>query len=190
MSITINEFLSQVEVVSREFADSIRTEALDIATNEALFSAAQRIFTENKDSNGNALGELSKTPIYVSKDKFVRKSAFKAQGINGLPKRGAKKPKTMYLAGGYDEFKKIQGRVYKLELTGKLKASYNRSEVINNKTNIGFISEDEGLKADGLDKIFDGKGNASIFILSSDDLEKFNESVKVTIQKKFDEIFR
>lgn len=91
----------------------------------------QRIFGEGLNSEGEKIGEYSKKSGYYSKDLFIRKSAFKP-GVKAylsisteikINKKTGKvtagkevrhvnkdKMKTMYLQGGYSEFRDIQGR--------------------------------------------------------------------------------
>ena len=70
------------------------------------FEAAwkERIFDKGLKSDGSKIGNYSTTPAYFNKNTFIRKSAFKPRGKNGG------ETKTMFLPGGYSEFRDIQGR--------------------------------------------------------------------------------
>jgi hypothetical protein len=99
----------------------------------------ERIFGSGRDSDDNKIGDYSHEPAYYSKEQFVRKGAFKAQGkykeklvdekkykvVKKKLKNGTvqerivseKKYKavknvttTMFLKDGYAEFREIQGR--------------------------------------------------------------------------------
>ena len=99
------------------------------------------------------MGGYSTKPSYYSKEEFVRKSAFKPQG---KPTKDGKvrKGKTMFLAGGYSEFRDIQGRKTdhkNLKLTGSLEAGIN---VVKNENAAlyGTTSPLESAKFEGLEE--------------------------------------
>lgn len=128
----------------QEIADRLDAQAVDVAVvqsmTELLGDFKQRVFVDGLDSEGNKLGTYSEKPNYYTKDQFVRKSAFKAQGkdsdensktgvirtttavynINTQKKKSIAVKKTsgggmtertsMYLPQGYKEFRQIQGR--------------------------------------------------------------------------------
>lgn len=106
------------------------------AINEGMFELEadlkDRIFLDGKDSEGSAIGNYSTKPIYVSVSgtSQVRSSSLKPRGKNsqkgqrnqGTFKNG-KERKSMYLPGGYSEYRKVVGRQNKtvdLNLTGSL----------------------------------------------------------------------
>lgn len=75
---------------------------------EAMYK--RRIFDNGLKSDGSQIGEYSNKPIYVGKDEFVRKAAFKPHGKPDANGKKRTKNKTMFIAGGYSEFRSIQGR--------------------------------------------------------------------------------
>ena len=70
-----------------------------------------RIFGRGEMSDGSKIGDYSTKPSYFTKDSFIRANAFKPQGKKnkGNFKNGEQR-KSMYLPGGYSEFRDIQGR--------------------------------------------------------------------------------
>lgn len=101
---------------------------------------------------GNTEEKYSTTPIYVNKEKFVRSSAFKGAGKKG------NQTKTMYIQGGYAEFRSIQGRktdaVYS-KLTGSLERAF-RVYKIGNSVLFGNADELESKKFKGLSQKYGG----------------------------------
>ena len=65
----------------------------------------ERIFDRGEKTDGSKIGNYSTEPAYFGKNTFIRKASFKPIGKNG-----GKTEKTMFLAGGYSEFRSIQGR--------------------------------------------------------------------------------
>jgi len=110
-----------------------------------------RIFDNGKDSTGQSIGEYSKEPGYYSKESFVRKGAFK--GVGKPNKEGARrtKNKTMYIAGGYSEFRAIQGRQnnhVNLKLSGSMERAFKTMKV-GNAAMFGNTDSDESKKIEG-----------------------------------------
>lgn len=75
---------------------------------EAMYK--RRIFDNGLKSDGSQIGEYSNESGYYSKDKFIRKAAFKPHGKPNADGAKRTKNKTMFIAGGYSEFRSIQGR--------------------------------------------------------------------------------
>jgi hypothetical protein len=103
---------------------------------EMLREIKRRVTKSGTGTDGNAIGNYSTKPIYVEKEMFIKKGAFKAQGKNGnigdrliptartktnsttknpvryteytIAKPNYKPRKTMYLPNGYKELREIQ----------------------------------------------------------------------------------
>ena len=117
----------------QEIADRLDAQAVDVAVVQSMTELQadfiQRVFVDGKDSDGQLLGTYSEKPNYFSKEKFVRKSAFKAQGKNGDTafKVVTRQRKTMYLPQGYKQLREVQARPtdhVNLDYSGSLKNAY------------------------------------------------------------------
>lgn len=96
--------------------------------SELMAMHKKRIFDDGLDSEGKSLGEYSTKESYVSKDKFIRKSAFKSVGKPSKNGNVRTNNKTMFLAKGYSELRDIQGRQtdhINLKYSGSLEAGIN-----------------------------------------------------------------
>lgn len=134
----------------------------------------ERIFDRGEKTDGSKIGNYSTEPAYYSKDQFIRKSAFKAQGqkgfkgekitynkTTGTAKISKTNPKTMFLQGGYSEFRDIQGRETKhinLKYSGSEERAF-RVYKFGNEVVFGNADEMENKKITGqeekLGEIFD-----------------------------------
>lgn len=115
-----------------------------------------RIFFQGKDIDNKLIStRYSRKPLYISKDKLIKKSVFKLRGKNGDRTKA-----TMYVPGGYKQLRSLQGlevRKVNLEYTGELNKSLR---VVVNKgvVRIGFKDRKNALKAEGLEKKYRLKG--------------------------------
>lgn len=139
MSNEFEEFAVMLEGVVKQL-DSQMPDIISVSVMVELQAQhKQRIFGDGLNSEGQKIGEYNDDPNYYAKELFIRKGAFKEQGKDdvGVDKDGKKKKrleftivdsysgkkkniayvkktglnrKTMYLPGGYKEFRDIQGR--------------------------------------------------------------------------------
>ena len=144
---SLQEYIKGLQNILKKFTPNRFMDAVMIPpANRFLADLKNRIQKEGKNSEGQKIGVYSTNPMYVVKDKFVKKSAFKPQGQRGFigekivqssklgkykPGIGYKpkspkvqqriiksKPDTMYLQNGYKELREIQGMpVDKVDLT-------------------------------------------------------------------------
>ena len=146
----------------------------------------ERVFDRGEKKDGSKIGEYSDTPSYYSESQFIRKSAFKAQGKDdvGFDDKGKKKKRlsfniidsysgknkqiayvkstglnrtSMFLPGGYSEFRDIQGRETKyinLKLTGSEERAF-RVYKFGNEVVFGNADEMENKKIEGQEDRFD-----------------------------------
>lgn len=149
------------------------------AANKLLASIKRRIQLEGKGSNGTLLGTYSRRPGYYGKDRFVKKSAFKAKGKPGS-QRNPNPRKTMFLENGYGELRSIQGRdsgKVNLTYSGDLMLSYRmlheRGRVI-----LGLDSEKQMRKKEGLEKRY-GK----FLQATKDELGTYDKEVRETLRE-------
>lgn len=141
-----------------------------------------RIFNRGEDIHGSAIGDYSTKASYFTKDKFVRKAAFKPQGKNGL--RGVKEkkaiPKSMYLKEGYKEFRDIQGRktdTKNYKLAGSLEKSI---QIVKDgkDTLIAITDADESNKRHWLE----AQDNKQVFRGGKTDYKVFKQAVSDEIE--------
>lgn len=169
----------------RQLADRTSIEeALRIripAANKLLAATKNRIIQQGKATDGSKIGTYSTKPYYASRKSFVKKGAFKAQGKAGK-RKGAK---SMYLQGGYAQFRSIQGResaFVNAELSGDLMLSYVSAPQSNGGINQGLNTQKSVNKYKGL------RARFKPFLASTkQELEAFNkecavEFAKVTVQ--------
>ena len=163
----VSEYMRKVAVgLDEKMPSLIAVEAL------AEFEAAwkERIFDRGETTNGDKIGDYSTTPAYFGKEKFIRKSAFKAQGQKGYKgekitynkKTGSatiskSNPKTMYLSKGYTEFRDIQGRETKhvnLKFSGSEERAF-RTYKFGNEALFGNADSFEHGKIQGQEDKYD-----------------------------------
>lgn len=117
----------------QNIADKLDAQAVDVAVVQSMQELQgdflQRVFVQGLDSNNSELGTYSEKPNYYSKEQFVRKSSFKAQGKNGDTafKVVTRPRKTMYLPQGYKQLREVQARPtdkVNLDYSGSLKNAY------------------------------------------------------------------
>lgn len=124
----------------------------------------ERIFGNGLNSDGSKIGEYSTNPSYYTKEAFIRTTAFKPQGkINKGNFKNGKQRKSMFLVGGYSEFRKIQGRqneFVNLKYSGSLERAF-RVYKFGNSVLFGNASEPEHLKFTGMEDKFGEFGSLS-----------------------------
>ncbi len=172
-----------------------------------------RIFNNGKDTNDATIrGKYSSTAGYYSKDRFVQKGAFKPigkkfdvkittkTGNSGVEKDTVKvsrksikndtklNRKTMYLAGGYEQFRRIQGfpvNYVNLNLSGSLTGNI---QLVRNdgKTLLVITDATEIEKSEHLEKLYRKK----IFTPSQTDIAASEEAMAKEVAKIFSEILK
>jgi hypothetical protein len=150
----LTERLEQVSNSLNNLMPDIISQAVMV---ELMAKHKQRVFDKGLDTDGQSLGEYSTASGYYSKDKFIRKAAFK--GVGKVRKDGNQKKgnKTMFLAKGYSEFRDIQGRKtdhINLKYSGSLEAGINVVK-IGNSTQYGTTDRIESKKFEGLEERYD-----------------------------------
>ena len=139
--------------LAKELDSKMPTLIATVSMMELQAEWGDRIFKDGLNSSGAPIGTYSQESAYFSKSKFVRQSAFKAQGKRGYKgqrivesskvNRDKKTGKTssggaefkvqkfevksMYLSKGYSEFREIQGREetdVNLNLSGSMQAVF------------------------------------------------------------------
>lgn len=175
----IQEYMERLRRVTSEFADKARERSILLSANELLGTIKNRIQLKNEDSQGAKMKIYSTTPIYVKRDAFVVKSAFK-------PKN--QRSKTMYFEHGYKQFRAVQGRqaqVWDLHLSGDLMKSYVIGQT-DESVQIGFDSRDEIKKKESLEKMNEG----NIFQSTKEEMEKYKYNVLKQQIELIDKIFK
>ena len=127
----------------------------------------QRIFAEGEKTNGGQIGPgYSQNPFTFEKEQFVRQSSFKANTKDGK----------MFIAGGYEEFRKIQSRptdkVY-LKLSGSLERSLNVSK-IGSEGVYGCTNQKEATILNKLEKQY-----GRVFSLNENEKELLKDRITV-----------
>lgn len=154
----VKEYRERLTGFQKKISPTLLQKLLTNGTSILADNMRKRIFFDGKDRVDNLIStKYSKKTIYVSKEDFVKKSAFK-------PKKGRK---TMKLEGGYSELRKIQGmetRKVNLRYSGKLMADLkatatftsidigSKTNSVNAKIKIGFKTKLSGYKAEKLEK--------------------------------------
>jgi len=122
---------------------------------ELMADHKDRIFGKGINSDGQPIGEYSKKPGYFSKDQFIRQAAFKPLGKPNKD-RQRRTNTTMFIQGGYSEFRDIQGRQTEhinLKFSGSLERNINVGKT-GNAVMYGTTDADESEKFDGLESRF------------------------------------
>ena len=96
--------------IAKELDDKMPDIIASASMAELMAIHKERIFDKGEKSDGSKIGEYSTTPIYVDKSSFIRKNAFKGVGKKGKNGKQRKDNKTMYIPGGYSEFRTLNGR--------------------------------------------------------------------------------
>lgn len=105
-----------------------------------------RVFNKGENSVGESIGTYSTKPNYFSKNEFIRKNAFKPIG-----KTKKKTKSTMFLQGGYNEFRDIQGREtpkVNLKFSGSMERAF-RVYKFGSEILFGNADKLEHLKVEG-----------------------------------------
>jgi len=163
----LNDYLKKIENYKRELPEKLSNEIYPKAIEKATRSLKLRIFTRGLDANGNEIGNYSTKEIIVSKNVFVKPSAFKPQ----------RNKKAMKLVNGYKELKQIQNlksEKVNLVYSGKLKNSLQ-----SNKNIIGFTDSKESEIARNNENRY-GK---TIFGLSDDEKLKLSRNISSEMRK-------
>lgn len=123
---TIAEYTTVLERLTSSYADPIRTELYVRGGNFLLANIKNRIQRAGQDTKQRLLLPYSTKEMYVERDQFVKKGAFKPIGKNGTQKTKVfdirtkktrniaitsefRERKSMYLANGYKQLRDIQG---------------------------------------------------------------------------------
>lgn len=133
----------------------------------------KRIFSDGISTDGSPIGEYSQTPGYFSKDKFIRKAAFKGVGKPSSEGKRRTGNKTMFLAKGYSEFRDIQGRKTDkktLKFSGSLERNIDVLK-LGNSTLYGTTDSLESDKFQGLEEDY------AVFGLSINEREFLKDEI-------------
>jgi hypothetical protein len=123
------QLTERLNEIAKKLDEAVPEVALVQSFTELQADFLQRVFVDGTASDGSKIGDYSTKPEYFTKNQFVKTAAFKAQGKNGDTKfKTVTRPRTsMYLKGGYKEFRDVQGRptnTVNLDLSGSLKRAY------------------------------------------------------------------
>jgi hypothetical protein len=134
----------------QEIASNLDAKMPDIIATQSMVELEaewkDRVFAEGKNSDGQNIGTYSTKPEYFSKSKFIRKAAFKPIG-----KTGKKTKSTMFLVGGYNQFRDIQGREtsnVNLKFSGSMESAF-RVYKFGSEVLFGNADEFEHKKVEG-----------------------------------------
>jgi hypothetical protein len=193
---TPQEHLSKMKELLDKSTQNVVRQVMVPAANEMLAEIKNRIQIDGKNSVGSkiGLGMYSTKPIYASKKSFVSKGGFAPQGKNReykastskktgeqtlkltavSKKNGDKARKTMYLPGGYKQFREIQGRpvnVINETLSGDTMLAYQQ-QVRDKDILQGFTTVKSSKIRQGQEKRF-----GQVFRPSQDELKEFTENI-------------
>lgn len=111
-----------------------------------------RVFNKGENSDGESIGTYSDKQGYFSKNEFIRKAAFKPIGkTNKGNFKNGKQRKSMFLQGGYNEFRDIQGREtpkVNLKFSGSMERAF-RVYKFGSEVLFGNADKLEHLKVEG-----------------------------------------
>jgi len=155
--------------------DKLLPDTISVAIMQELESKYKnRIFDNGLKADGSKIGEYSTEPTYFSSSTFVRKAAFKPLGKPNAEGKQKRNKKTMFLQGGYSEFRGIQGRenqFINLKLSGSEERAFKTMK-FGNSTLFGNTDQHESDKIQGQQDRFDG-----IFELSEDEKKFIREEI-------------
>jgi len=143
---------SEVDIRLQQIAKNLDKQMPSLITAAIMVELSakhkKRIFSDGIRTDGSPIGEYSQKPGYYSKDKFIRKAAFK--GVGKPSDKGKRRTgnKTMFLAKGYSEFRDIQGRKTdkkNLKFSGSLEKNIDVVK-LGNATLYGTTDADESIK--------------------------------------------
>lgn len=177
---SFDAFADMLESLVKELDSKMPDKVSMAIMVEAMDLHKKRIFERGEKTEGQKIGTYNDDPNYYSKDTFIRESAFKAQGKNevGLDAFGKKKKRatvaafdiktrkkvsvavrngnkertSMFLPGGYKEFRDIQGRQTAFvdwKFSGSAERSLNVVK-IGQPVYYGVTDAKESKKFDGL----------------------------------------
>lgn len=152
----------------------------------------ERIFLNGISTDGQSIGKYSTRPYYASlrPNSQVRSSSLKPRGKNSNKGKFAngKPRKTMYLPGGYAEYRSVVGRQnakVDLNLTGSLQKDI-RLGGSDNKLILAFTTEEQKEIASGNETRF-GK---TIFSASKPELDALVENWRDQVSEAFFNSFK
>ena len=166
-------------------------EAKEIALNTLLGAFSRRIFNDGKASDNSKIGEYSTKPMFVGRKGWIRADAAEAffKEKHEWRKVNTKKGKKTLalLEGGYKHFRELNGLqtdFVNLEYTTDLKFSIIVGEYNGQKV-LGFNSDEQFLKAQGLEKHF----KKIIFEPTQEEMELAQEAFLDYLREKVQETF-
>ena len=153
------------------------------AASKMTASIIRRNVNEGKNTDGTKRNGYSTKPKYATQQQFVVKGAFKPQGKGGnKTKKNGQPNKSMYLPGGYNQQREIQGRrtdVKNYEYSGDLINDFGfEGQPEQNRAVIGFRSELQSVKRKALEK-----KNGLAFPPSPDEITDYKTEVKEESEK-------
>jgi hypothetical protein len=168
---------------------SARARVETVAVKRVEGEMKRRIFNDGRAADGSLIGaNYSSRPLYAGRDSFFRKSKFKPRGKNSRSAtfRNGRPRKTMYLAGGYEELRRMHGlQTGKVDLmfTGSLMTSIVVGQY-KGRIALGIIDKKEILKAGGAEKRY----RKAIFTPSQAEIDAAAEAVEAELIKIAQEI--
>jgi len=188
-----------IETLAKSVKDVLIAQSQSVIEGMLLLKAdmTDRIFLNGLDLDGSPIGKYSTSPMYASLNQSsqVRSSSLKGRGKEakkgqrnqGKFKNGNSR-KSMYLPGGYSEFRSVVGRQNSkvdLNLTGSLRGDIRigeRDDVVE----LAFTTDKQLAIAEGNEARF---GNKTIFSASPIEIEtlvlNWEEVVSAAFFKSF-----
>jgi len=173
---TFEDVAAKAQEQKDKYVEQIADRVLFAATLSLKADFIERIFNKGLDSNDAKIGTYSTKPAYFSKEQFARQGAFVGQGKGGANP----KAKSMYLKGGYDELRRIQGRSTpdkNESYTGSLSLNVAAGIITEGVYGVYLTSPKESAKRKGIEKQ-EGK---PIFSISPSDRAGFEQAVNAEI---------
>lgn len=178
--------LQQAAIKALEAATEAGNEAiLDLQAN-----LLTRVFVKGKDATETPIGKYSTVPMYATKRPQVNNSRIKPRGKNAV--KGQKSQavfqngnprKSMYLPGGYSEYRKLVGRQNNhvdLNLTGNLLGDIRVGSTANGNV-LAFTTDEQSQLGSALET----KYNKTIFAASDLEISKMDQIVEAAMDKAF-----
>lgn len=188
-----------VEQLTNSVVNVLRAQEQSVVSGmlELKADMTDRIFLNGQDNSGSEIGQYSTKPMYASLNQTsqVRASSLKGRGKNDKEETflNGKNRKSMYLPGGYSEFRKVVGRQNSkvdLMLTGSLKGDIRigtRESTDNGGAiELAFTTDKQKEIAEGNEKRF-GK---TIFAASEIELDKLTLNWQNDIEEAFFNSFK
>lgn len=178
---TLDEYSTRLGNLTSTISGKLVKDAIVPSANELLASLKNRIVVDGKNSSGLDIGSYSTKSAYYNKERFDRKSSFKARGKeNKGDFQNGKKRTSMYFSDGYKGLRNEQGKPSDkmvLNYTGSTMVAYQQNER-DDEVVQGMTTE----KAADIRQGHEDKRGA-IYKASNKELEDYNNNVVKEMQR-------